>query len=343
MLVTHINRQVVLRSRPVGAPTADNFAIDIAPIRELNPGEFMVRNLFVSLDPGIRQRLSQVDSYVKLIELGQPLTSTTLGEVVVSRDPGIAPGEHIVGFHTVSDFSIARRGPLTRKVDLAMTPSPSNHLSVLGMTGLTAYFGLLDIGRPKSGDTVLVSAAAGAVGSIVAQIAKLKGCRVVGIAGGVEKCARLIAEFGVDAVIDYQRKDLGSLTAAIQEAAPQGVDVFFDNVGGIQLDAALACMNNGGRIALCGLIGQYNLVGPPPPITNLFKVIAKSVRIEGFVVLSYAERFGEAIENLVRWVREGKVTFREQIEEGIEQAIPAFLQLFDGRNHGKMMLRMSNA
>ena len=340
--MTTFNRRVILRSRPVGIPTADNFAIDQAPLPPLEPGEFLLRNVYVSLDPGIRQRLSQVDSYVALIRLGEALTSTTLGEVVASRDPSVQPGEHVVGFHTVSDYSVTRRGPLTRKVDLTRTFCASNHLSVLGMTGLTAYFGLLDIGLPTSGETVMVSAAAGAVGSVAAQIAKLKGCRVVGIAGGARKCAILVEEFGLDAAIDYQQKDLALLSVMMREAAPKGVDVFFDNVGGIQLDAALACMNDRGRIALCGLIAQYNLRGPPPPLTNLFKMIAKSLRMEGFVVLTYADRFSEALDDLERWVNEGKIIFREQIEEGLERAVPSFLQLLDGGNHGKMILRLSD-
>ena len=341
--MTSFSRRVILRSRPVGAPTADNFAIDQAPLPALEPGEFLLRNLYVSLDPGIRQRLSQVDSYVKLIGLDEALTSTTLGEVIASRDPSLQPGDHVVGFHTVSDYSVTRRGPLTRKVDLSRTLCASNHLSVLGMTGLTAYFGLLDIGMPRPGETVMVSAAAGAVGSVASQIAKIKGCRVVGIAGGPEKCATLVEEFGLDAAIDYQQKDIELLSAAMRENALQGVDVFFDNVGGIQLDAALACMNNRGRIALCGLIAQYNLRGPPPPLTNLFKLIAKSVRMEGFVVLTYAERFHEGLVDLERWVKEGKLIFREQIEEGLDRAVPAFLQLFDGSNRGKVILRLSES
>lgn len=333
-----VNRQAVLQSRPIGSPKAGDFAIVEGTIPIPAEGEFVLRNLFVSLDPGIRQRLSQVDSYVKLIDLGEPLTSTTLGVVTASNDPQVAVGDHVVGFHTVSEYSLTRWAPMTRKVDLATTVSPSNHLSVLGMTGLTAYFGMLDIGRPKAGETVLVSTAAGAVGSITAQIAKIHGCRVIGIAGGAEKCARLVEDFGLDAAIDYRGKDLVALTEAIRGAAPDGVDIYFDNVGGIQLDAALDCLAINGRVAMCGLISQYNADGPIPPLTNLFKLIAKSARIEGFAVLRYADRFPEALDALAGWVRDGKLVFREQIEPGIDSAIPAFLKLFDGSNQGKLML-----
>jgi NADPH-dependent curcumin reductase CurA len=335
-----MTRQVVLTSRPVGAPVAGDFAIRDVDLPDLAPGEFRVRNHLLSLDPGIRQRLSQVDSYVKLIDLGAPVTSTTLGIVEESRDPRAAVGDHVIGFHTIAERSNAIWGPLTRKIDPAATAALSHHLSVLGPTGLTAYFGLLEIGRPRAGETVLVSAAAGAVGSIAAQIARIQGCRVVGIAGGARKAARLIDEFGLDAAIDYRDKDLAALTAAIRAAAPAGVDVFFDNVGGVQLDAALDCLNPRGRVALCGLISQYNAAVPEQRFRNMFKLIAKSARIEGFVVLSYAERFPDALRELAGWIRDGRLTFREQIEEGLEAAIPGFLRLFDGTNDGKMMVRL---
>lgn len=336
-------REVVLRRRPSGAPVPEDFAIVERPVPVPADGEFVVRNLYVSLDPGIRQRLSQLDSYVALIPLEDPLTSTTFGVVTASRDPAVPEGSHVVGFHSVGEYSLARRGPLTRFVDPLATASPSNHLSVLGMTGLTAYFGMLDIGAPKAGETVLVSAAAGAVGSIAMQIARLRGCRTIGIAGGREKCDRLTTMFGADVAIDYRGRDTASLSEAIRAAAPDGVDVFFDNVGGIQLDAALDCLALGGRVALCGLIAQYNLGAPPPPLTNLFKLIAKSARIEGFAVLRYAERFPEALAEMTRWIARGELVFLEEIDDGIENAVPAFLKLFSGANQGKMMLRLAGA
>lgn len=332
-------RRVVLKRRPDGKPIADDFEIDTAPMVDPAPGEVAIRNLYLSLDPGLRQRLSQVDSYVKLIDIGTPLTTSTLGLVIASAHPDYAPGDHLVTFGTMTDYAVFAPGPLTRKVDLASTASPSNHLSILGPTGLTAYFGLLDVGRPVAGETVLVSAAAGAVGSTVGQIAKLKGCRVVGIAGGPEKCRRLVEVFGFDAAIDYRDKDLASLTAAMNAACPEGVDIFFDNVGGIQLDAALDCLKPRGRVALCGLIAQYNAASPPV-MANLFKLIAKSARVEGFVVLSYADRFPEALAELATWINDGRITFREQIEEGLDNAVTGFLRLFDGSNDGKMIVRL---
>lgn len=340
--MTEMNRQVILRSRPEGTPRADNFAIESRPIPIPRDGEFLVRNLLISLDPGLRQRLSQVDSYVKLIDLDAPLTTTTVGIIESSSDPRLMPGDYITGFHTVADYSLASWGPLTRKIDPKATPSLSNHLSVLGPTGLTAFFGMLDVGRPQPGDTVLVSAADGAVGSVAAQIGRIRGCRVIGIAGGAEKCATLRADFGLDAAIDYRGKDLAALTAAIKQAAPEGIDVFFDNVGGVHLDAALDCLKPRGRIVVCGLIAQYNAKTPQQPITNMFKLIAKSARIEGFVVLSYAAQFPEALADLAGWVRDGRLVFREQIEDGLDRAVPAFLRLFDGSNAGKMMVRLSS-
>lgn len=334
-----INRCVVLRRRPVGVPVADDFMITDAPLTKPAEGELTVRNRFISLDPGLRQRLSQVDSYVKLIDIGGLLTTTTLGEVIASRHSDYAVGDAVVGFNTISEYSTGAPGPMTRKVDLARTASPTNHLSVLGPTGMTAYFGMLDIGRPQAGETVLVSAASGAVGSVAGQIARIKGCRTVGIAGGAEKCRRLVEEFSFDAAIDYHGKDLAAITTAIREACPDGVDIFFDNVGGIQLDAALDCLNPGGRVALCGLIAQYN-ASEPPIMTNLFKLIAKSARIEGFLMSNYADRFTDALDEMAGWINDGRLVFREQFEDGLDNAVRGFLRLFDGSNAGKMIVRM---
>ena len=336
--MTHF-RRVVLRQRPVGLPKLQDFDIDSTTLPDPAPGEVIIRNSYISLDPGLRQRLSQVDSYVKIIDIGTPLTSSILGQVIKTAHPDYMVGDHVVAFGQVAECSIIVPGPLTRKIDLASTASPSNHLSVLGPTGLTAYFGLLDIGQPQRGETVLVSAAAGAVGSIVGQIARIQGCRAVGIAGGATKCRRLIEEFGFDAAIDYRGKELHALTEAIGQACPAGVDVFFDNVGGIQLDAALDRLNPRARVALCGLIGQYNGEAPAP-MTNLFRLIAKSARIEGFVMLSYASRFPAALSDLSGWVTDGRLRFREQIEEGLERAVPGFLRLFEGTNEGKMILQI---
>lgn len=329
-------RQVVLRRRPDGTPRECDFEIETASAPDLGAGQFLVRNLLVSLDPAIRQRLTGADSYLRSIALGAALTSTTLGQVVASREPRARIGDHVVGLHTVGEYSVATWTALSRRVDPSSTASATNHLSVLGPTGLTAYFGLLDVGRPQPGETVLVSSAAGAVGSVVAQIARIQGCRVVGIAGGDDKCRRLTQEFGLDAAINYRGLDVHGLITAIGDAAPAGVDVYFDNVGGIQLDAALACLNLDARVALCGLISEYN--APPRGLGNLFQVIARCVTVRGFTVLRYAERFPEALTHLANWVAEGRIVFEEHVESGIERTVPAFLSLFDGAHRGKVIV-----
>jgi NADPH-dependent curcumin reductase CurA len=225
------------------------------------------------------------------------------------------------------------------KVDPSLCPTPSAALSVLGMTGLPAYFGLLDIGKPKPGETVLVSAAAGAVGSIVGQIAKIKGCRAVGIAGGAEKCRRLIEEFGFDAAVDYKGKDSAQLSAAIKEACPDGVDIYFDNVGGTVLDAALLQMNWQGRVPVCGMISGYD-GGNAPQMHNLFLIVAKVLHVQGFLSFTYEDRFQEAIAELSGWIAEGRIKYRDEVFEGLEQAIPTFMRLFDGSNQGKTMVKL---
>jgi NADPH-dependent curcumin reductase CurA len=335
-----MNHSLVLAARPSGLPKKTDFAIVEQPIPQAGEGQIVVRNAFASLDPALRQRMTLEDSYVKRIELGESLSATTVGTVVESRHPRFAKGDHVVGHHTISDYSVSDVAPTTRHVS-PQVAALSNHLSILGMTGLTAYFGILRVGRISQGETVLVSAAAGAVGSIVGQIARLRGCRVIGIAGSPEKARRLIDEFRYDGAIDYRGLDLAGLTAAIRQQAPDGVDVYFDNVGGIQLDAALDCLRNNGRVALCGLISQYNSANPSVTLHNLFKVIARSICIQGFIVRSYADEFEAAAAELAQWVERGDIRFREQIVEGLEQAPEAFLHLFSGANDGKLMVRLA--
>lgn len=338
-----INRQLVLRARREGLPHAGDFGVRDAPIPKPGPGQFVVRNLYASLDPALRQRLKLTDSYVPRIELGEVLTATTVGIVAASQDPNYPVGQHVVGHHGIADYWLTSAGPTTRPVDPSAVESLSHYLSVLGPTGMTAYFGMTRIGRPRPGETVLVSGAAGAVGSVAGQIAKLSGCRVIGIAGGAEKTRRLTEEYGFDAGVDYRGHDLASLTAAIRAAAPEGVDVVFENVGGMQLDAAIDCVNERGRIALCGLISQYNATEPPPPMTNLFKLIARSIRMEGFIVRNYSTEYPAAAATLGRWVREGKIRFREAIHDGLDAGPEAFLSLFSGANQGKVMVRLDPA
>ncbi len=338
-----INRQLVLRARPTGVPSASDFAIEHAPVPEPGFGQFVVRTLYASLDPALRQRLTLADSYVARLELGEVLTATTVGIVSASNDPNFPVGRHVIGHHGIADYWLTSAAVTTRLIDPEAVSSLSHYLSVLGPTGLTAYFGMTRVARPLPGETVLISGAAGAVGSVAGQIARITGCRVIGLAGGPEKARRLVEDYGFDAGIDYRGHDLAGLTAAIREAAPEGIDVAFENVGGIQLDAAIDCVNTGGRIAVCGLISQYNATQPPPPLTNLFKLVARSIRMEGFIVRNYAADYAHGAATLARWVSEGRIRFSEAIHDGIEAGPEAFLTLFSGANQGKVMLRFDAA
>lgn len=333
------NRNVVLKSRPVAAVSIDNFAIVDVPIPAPGEGELLVRNQYLSLDPGIRLLLGSEDGYIPPVPVGAPMGTGVLGTVVQSRASGFTEGDLVVGRGTVGEYSIVATDMMCWKIDPALCPTPTAALSVLGMTGLPAYFGLLDIGQPHPGETVLVSAAAGAVGSIVGQIAKIKGCRTVGIAGGPEKCRRLIEEFGFDGAVDYKGRSVAELSAAIAEACPDGVDVYFDNVGGTVLDAALSQMNWQGRIPVCGMISGYD-GADAPQMQNLFSIVAKALRMEGFLMFMYEHRFAEAIAEMSGWIREGRLTYRDEVFDGLEQAIPTFMRLFDGTNQGKTMVRL---
>lgn len=333
------NRAIVLKSRPEAAVSAEHFEIVAVPMPVPGDGELLVRNLYLSLDPGIRLLLGSDDGYIPPVPVGAPMGTGVLGTVVESRAPGYAPGDLVVGRGTVGEYSIIGTDMMCWKVDPALCPTPSAALSVLGLTGLPAYFGLLDVGKPQPGETVLVSAAAGAVGSIVGQIAKIKGCRVVGIAGGPDKCRRLVEEFGFDAAVDYKGKDMAALSAAIAAACPEGVDVYFDNVGGIVLDAALSRMNWQGRVVACGMISGYD-GADAPQMRNLFSIVAKVLDVRGFLMFQYESRFPEAIAELSRWIADGRLKFRDEVFDGLEQAIPTFMRLFDGSNQGKTMVRL---
>ncbi|MEX6723488.1 NADP-dependent oxidoreductase [Parapedomonas caeni] len=337
-----VNRRFLLTARPKGVPKPADFAFVSEPLPDLAEGEILVRNAYASIDPAIRGWMDDAPSYMPPIPLGAPVRATTIGRVAASRHPDFAVGDPVMGVNGLEDYSVATAGGFTSKIDLSAVPEPTNFLSVYGAVGLTGYFGLLEVGQPKPGETVLVSGAAGAVGSVVGQIARIKGCRAVGIAGGAAKCQRLIDEFGFDAAIDYRGKDLAAMTAAIAEACPGGVDVFFDNVGGLILDATLPNINHRARLALCGMISQYNATGPVPGPTNLWFLIARVARMEGLLVSEYIDRWSEGAAEMARWIAEGKLVFREQIEEGLENALPVFLKLFEGTNDGKLILKISD-
>ena len=335
-----LNRRFLLRRRPVGDPVAEDFELVEQPLPELSDGEFLIRNHYASLDPAQRGWMDDAESYMPPIPLGAPVRASTIGVVEASRADGFAPGQWVVGLNAIEDYSVAAAGGFTQPIDPGAVPSVTNYLSLFGAVGMTAYFGLFDVCQPKPGETVLVTGAAGAVGSIVGQLAKIAGCRAVGIAGGAEKCARLTERYGFDAAIDYRGKDEAALVRAICEAAPDGVDVIFENVGGIILDAGLTCLNLHARVGLCGLISEYN---SPEPVgaRNLWQLIVKRAAINGLLVADYVARFGEGAAQMGQWAAEGRIVTDEHVDEGIKNAYPAFMRLFEGTNHGKMILKLA--
>ena len=328
------NRRVTLESRPVGFPTEEDFTVDDVEVGEPGPGEVLVRNLWVSVDPYQRGRMSTVKSYAKGLELGDVVTAQALGEVVSSQDPRYSPGDLVVGQLGWQDYAIARGGALRRVPEFLDPPTLALH--AVGMTGFTAYFGLLDVGQPKPGDTVVVSGAGGAVGQIVGQIAKIAGCRTVGIAGGPEKCKECQLH-GYDVGIDYKGDDL---RAVLKDACPDGVDVYFDNVGGEVSQNVISRLNVGARIAICGQISQYNLERPVPTF-HPGALIVYRARMQGFLVTDYVHRYEEAGVRLARWVAEGKIRWTEHVTEGLENAPKAFIGMLNGENRGKTLVKVA--
>jgi NADPH:quinone reductase len=328
------NRRVTLAERPTGFPKDSDFAIDEVEVGAPGPGEVLVRTLWVSVDPYQRGRMSQVRSYAKGLELGDVITSQSLGEVVESQDGRYSPGDLVVGQLGWQEYAVVRAG-LLRRVPEFLDP-PTLALHVVGLTGMTAYFGLLDIGQPKPGDTVVVSGAAGAVGQVVGQIAKLAGCRTVGIAGGPDKCTDCEV-YGYEVALDYKEDDLAT---GLKEACPDGVDVYFDNVGGDVSAAVHRRLNVGARIVICGQISQYNLERPDPTFVPSLLIVFRA-RMEGFLVSDYAHRFDEAATRLARWVGEGKLTWREDVTEGLENAPAAFMGMLRGENRGKALVKVA--
>ncbi|KEO82399.1 NADP-dependent oxidoreductase [Tumebacillus flagellatus] len=332
------NRQFLLVSRPVGMPADENFELREAAVPELEDGQVLVRTLYLSVDPYMRGRMSDAKSYVEPFALGEVLQGGVVGEIVESKNERWKAGDVVVGLLGWQEYSVSNgRGLL--KIDPSVAPI-TTALHVVGMTGLTAYFGLLDIGKPQEGETVVVSGAAGAVGTVVGQIAKIKGCRVVGIAGDDEKCAYLTEELGFDAAINYKTADLN---AALKESCPNGVDVYFDNVGGDITEAVMRRINFQARIPICGQISQYNLekpdLGPRIVFTQLLK---SSALAKGFIVNDYAKQHKEGMQQLAQWVMEGKIKYRENIVDGLENVVEAFLGLFRGDNIGKQLVKVAD-
>lgn len=333
-----INRRFLLTTRPDGLIKPGDFTLVDQPVPAIGPDEILVRNHYASIDPAIRGWLDDVPSYLPPVDLGDAVRATTVGVVEASNLDGFAPGDWVMGLNKIEHYSVARKGGFTSPIDPTLVPSVTNYLSVMGAVGLTAYFGVNDILKPQAGETFLISGAAGAVGSLVGQLGKLAGARVVGIAGGPDKCHRLIDDYGFDAAVDYRGKDIDALTAAIGEACPDGIDLVFENVGGIGLDATLEHINAHARIGLCGLISEYN--GAPYGTRNLWKLIARMATIRGFLISEFLDRFAEGGMAMAALVGEGKLRFDEHIDEGIDNAFPAFLRLFEGSNQGKMILKL---
>ncbi|MEM1113120.1 MAG: NADP-dependent oxidoreductase [Pseudomonadota bacterium] len=335
------NRQWLLKERPVGMIGPEHFDLVSSPMPEpdLAAGEVLVKTLMVGFDPAMRGWVIDEPSYLPPVGIGEPMRASGVGQVIASENPDLPIGTLVQGLLNWQEYSLSGPGALMPAQPLPEGVTPAMALSVFGTTSLTAYFGLLDVGQPKAGDTVLVSGAAGATGSAVAQIARIKGCRVVGIAGGQEKCQWLLDACKLDAVIDYKSENLEQ---RIGELCPDGIDVFFDNVGGDTLEAAIAHMAQFGRIALCGGISGYNNPEPSPGPSNLMRLVQFRIKMQGFIVIDYLDRANECFADLADWVMSGQLAWREDIQEGFEN-IPATLQrLFDGRNQGKQLLHLDD-
>ena len=332
-----INRQVRLASRPVGLPTRANWSFTEEPVAEPGDGTFLVKILYISLDPAMRGWLNESRSYIAPVAIGEVMRALAVGRVIASNHPAFAAGHDVSGPFGVQEYALSD-GKHVLKVDSDLAPLPV-HLSALGMTGRTAYFGLLEVGQLKPGETVVVSAAAGAVGSVVGQIAKIKGCRAVGIAGGAEKCRYLVDELGFDAVIDYKTQDV---RAALKEYCPNGIDVYFDNVGGHILEAALARLAHGARIVICGAISQYNVTGPPKGPSNYMALLVHRASMKGFLAGDYAARDDEATQALAGWRTSGTLRSREHIVEGLETFPDTLIKLFTGDHLGKLIIKVAD-
>lgn len=335
-----VNKQIILASRPQGEATVDNFRLIETQVPALEDGEVLVRNHFLSLDPYMRMRMSDTKSYALPQPLDQVMLGGTVGEVVESRHPGFMAGDKVVGMGGWQQYSVAdvNKAGVLRKVDASHVPL-SAYLGSVGMPGVTAWYGLNKICKPKAGETVVVSAASGAVGSVVGQLAKSHGCRAVGIAGGADKCRYVVEELGFDACVDYKlHRDLESLSTALKDSCPMGVDGYFENVGGVILDAVMLRMNNFGRIAFCGVISGYN--GEPIPMAYPQLILQSRLTLEGFIVSEHMDVWPEALKELGTMVAIGRLKYRESVAQGIESAPEAFLGLLKGKNFGKQLVKL---
>ena len=331
--MSDVNRQWRLRSRPVGWVKESDFELHREPVPTPGPGQALVRNLYLAFEPAMRGWIEDRPSYMPPVGIGEVMRGMTVGRVEKSNLGALRPGDLVQSMSGWQEWTLAD----TAVTKLAQGVDPTLALSVLGATGVTAYFGILDVGQVKSGETVLVSGAAGATGSVAGQIARLLGARAIGIAGGAEKCRWLTDEAGFDGAIDYKQEDVA---ARLDALCPGGIDVYFDNVGGPTLDLVLARIRHGARIVLCGAISRYNEKELPPGPRNYFELTIRSARMQGFIVLDYLRRFPEAQEKLLAWVAEGKIAWKADVQQGFENAPRTFLRLFRGENFGKQLLKI---
>ena len=337
-----INRRIVLASRPHGAPTSANFHLDQQPLPEPTEGQVLLRSVYLSLDPYMRGRMSDGPSYAAAVELNEVMVGATVSRVVASKHPDYAIGDWLLTYSGWQDYAISDGTGLTK---LGANPStPSYALGILGMPGFTAYMGLLDIGKPKAGETLVVAAATGPVGATVGQIGKLKGCRVVGVAGGAEKCRYAVEVQGFDLCLDHHAEDFAEQLA---QACPNGIDIYYENVGGKVFDAVLPLLNTAARIPVCGLIAHYNdtaLADGPDRLALLMRtVLTKRLKIQGFIIFDdYAHRYDEFARDMTQWLANGQIKYREDLVEGLENAPQAFIGLLEGKNFGKLVIRVGN-
>jgi NADPH-dependent curcumin reductase len=329
------NRQFKLKQRPVGMVKREDFEFVEGAVPEPGEGEFLVRNAYLSLDPAMRGWMNEGKSYIPPVALGEVMRAGAVGEIVKSNHPKFAVGQHVVGMFGVQDYAVSNGKGVT-PADPKLAPLPV-YLGTLGMPGMTAYFGLLEVGKPQAGETVVVSGAAGAVGQVVGQIARIKGCRVVGIAGGADKCKYVVDELGFDACIDYKQEDVKK---ALKQHCPQGVNVYFDNVGGDILDAVLTQLAMRARIVICGAISQYNNTTAVKGPSNYMSLLVNRASMTGMVVFDWADRYGEAAREMAGWLASGKLKTREDIAEGLETFPETLLKLFRGENTGKLVLKL---
>jgi NADPH-dependent curcumin reductase CurA len=341
MTTTLTNQQFRLAARPVGMPKDSDWQYTAEPVRELADGEILVKVIYLSLDPAMRGWMNEGKSYIRPVGIGEVMRAGGIGRVAASKSPKFAVGDFVSGVTGVQQYWIGAaddKAAAFYKVDPSAAALPK-YLNALGMPGMTAYFGLLEVGQPKAGETVVVSGAAGAVGQTVGQVARQRGCRVVGIAGGKEKCDFVVNELGFDACIDYKT---GSVRDGLKQHCPNGVDVYFDNVGGDILDAVLARINMKARIIICGAISQYNNTTPVKGPANYLSLLVNRARMEGIVVFDWADRYPEAAAQMAQWMKEGSFKSREDIVDGLENFPQTLLMLFEGRNFGKLILKVAD-